>query len=569
MPECEKFGQNLAMSRSLKVGPKHIDRVKLALKRCGFPSVQAFATEMGIAYATASKFFNGKPVDYLNFVEFSEKLGLDWRSIADIEADLPPQTTPETTPQTDNPSTTSATTSTANQLPPTPYENIRRQGLKKEQFIGREEELETLHRLLQQNQQVAITAAIVGMGGVGKTELAIQYGRGHLYTYQGGVCWLPAKNFAPELLKFARPYFFPKDNLDGFSSAEQVRYCWLHWAEGEVLLVVDDVTDYKQQVKPYLPESPRFKVLITTRERLGKPIERLDLNVLQPEAALNLLQALVGAERIEGELDKAKQLCEWLGYLPLGLELVGRYLEQKPDLSLEEMLSRLMAKRLKHKALQKAEDTMTAELGVRDAFELSWERLDENAQMLGCLLSLFALAPIPWSLVESVAAGKDPDVLEDARDDLMRLHLIECIDKDTYSLHQLIRQFLQEKLEESPRSNDQKRAFVAAMAALVMARVAKENRKLPTLEEVKSLAPVMLHLARAAIVLTEFLNYEEFAWLVNTVLFAQTLSADILDYARSTQREWYFIGRDRLGQLIENRKKMGEIWRRKGVFVDF
>ena len=79
MPECEKFAQNLAMSRSQKVGPKHIETVKQARKQCGFPSVNAFATEMGRTPATASKFFNGKPVDFLNFVEFSEKLGLDWQ----------------------------------------------------------------------------------------------------------------------------------------------------------------------------------------------------------------------------------------------------------------------------------------------------------------------------------------------------------------------------------------------------------------------------------------------------------------------------------------------------------
>ena len=42
------------------------------------------------------------------------------------------------------------------------------------------------------------------------------------------------------------------------------------------------------------------------------------------------------------------------------------------------------------------------ERGVAAAFELSWEELTKSAQKLGCLLSLFALAPIPWSLVENI-----------------------------------------------------------------------------------------------------------------------------------------------------------------------
>ncbi len=72
------------MPRSLRVAPKYIKQVKSALKRNSFPSQKALATELGISRATVSKFLNGKPVDYLNFVEISEKLGLDWQAIAGL-----------------------------------------------------------------------------------------------------------------------------------------------------------------------------------------------------------------------------------------------------------------------------------------------------------------------------------------------------------------------------------------------------------------------------------------------------------------------------------------------------
>ncbi|MCC3498358.1 MAG: tetratricopeptide repeat protein [Microcoleus sp. PH2017_15_JOR_U_A] len=72
------------MLRSLRVAPEPIQKVKLALKRKGFPSQQALAREMGMARATISNFVNGKPVDFTIFVEICERLGLDWQEIANI-----------------------------------------------------------------------------------------------------------------------------------------------------------------------------------------------------------------------------------------------------------------------------------------------------------------------------------------------------------------------------------------------------------------------------------------------------------------------------------------------------
>lgn len=215
-------------------------------------------------------------------------------------------------------------------------------------FVGREAELQKLHEILQENNQVVI-AAIAGMGGLGKTELALQYAMAHREIYKGGICWLLAKagDVGIQIVQFARTQLDlkPPEDFDIFA---QVQYCFRLWREGNVLLVLDDVGEY-QQVKPYLPPlSSRFKVLITTRQHLGASIKELSLDVLQPKAALELLKSFFKKtpQRIEQELTVANQLCEWLGYLPLGLELVGRYLARKQDLSFTEMLRRLEKKRL-------------------------------------------------------------------------------------------------------------------------------------------------------------------------------------------------------------------------------
>ncbi|BAY76829.1 NB-ARC domain-containing protein [Nostoc linckia NIES-25] len=401
---------------------------------------------------------------------------------------------------------------------PTFYENIPLSGVV--EFVGREKDLQNLHQLLQENEQVAI-AAVAGMGGVGKTELALQYARNHRETYKGGICWLLGKSgdVGIQVVQFARTVLdlnLP-EGLDVFA---QVQYCWRHWREGDVLLVLDDVGEY-EQVKPYLPSSSsRFKVLITTRQRLGASIKQLSLDVLQPEAALELLKSFLKEtpQRIEQELAVANQLCEWLGYLPLGLELVGRYLKRKPDLSLTEMLQRLEKKRLEQPALVKPEGDMTAQRGVLAAFELSWQELNDDDKQLGCLLSLFAAAPIPWNLVEQCLKDDDTEYLEEIRDDsLLNLHLLQRKGEGIYQLHPLLREFFQYKFTGLDRAEDFKRWFCK-----VMVKVAKEIPQDPTFKQITNVTPNIPHIAEVAKNHIPYISDEDLPWsFIGNVRFYQ------------------------------------------------
>lgn len=265
----------------------------------------------------------------------------------------------------------------------------------------------------------------------------------------------------------------------------------------------DDVTDYAQQVKPYLPpDLPRFKVLLTTRFSFDSTLKQLPLNVLKPLAAMKLLKSLVGRERLNQEAWIARKICKFLGYLPLALELIGRYLDKQPDLSLEKLLKRLERKRLEHEAVAKANPLMRYEYGVAEAIELSWEQLDENAQEVGCYLSLYALADIPL-FVENIEDDEEQESLERALATLTDWHLLQRQGKGIYRLHPLIRQFFQMKLEKLSEADKFKTAFVAKMVD-----VAKRIPQQPTQDLIKQLTPLIPHVAEAANFLTDHIRDE-------------------------------------------------------------
>ncbi|NEO94816.1 MAG: hypothetical protein F6K56_33350 [Moorea sp. SIO3G5] len=362
---------------------------------------------------------------------------------------------------------------------------------------------------MQRNDQVVI-AALEGMGGVGKTALAIQYSLLHLrlQNYPGGICWLEAReaDIGLQLVNFARTDLglTPPDDLE---LPDQVSWCWKHWHEGNTLVVLDDVKNYSE-IKPYLPPQPsQFKVLITTRLKLDLP-GSLYLSVLPDSDAIELLTQLVGEDKVNQELENAQEVCQRLGNLPLGLQLVGRYVKKR-KISLAEMLGRLEKKGLSHGSLIVKENdptwTVTIKRGVEAAFELSWLELSESAQQLGCLLSIFALAPIPWSLVENTVVEEDPEELEDARVELENLHLLQG--EDTYQLHQLIHEFLGNKQNNLSIADEQKSNFCTAMV--------KESSKIPEkpiLEDINKLAPIIPHLAQAATVYQNWLRDEWLIW---------------------------------------------------------
>ncbi|NEN97237.1 MAG: NB-ARC domain-containing protein,Caspase domain-containing protein [Moorea sp. SIO3I7] len=187
-------------------------------------------------------------------------------------------------------------------------------------FVDRHQPLEELHQLLQQNNIVAITD-IIGKGGVGKTELAIQYSWYNLENYPGGCCWLNLQgvDIVTQLSEFAIVNDFPSFKIpENLSIASQLAYCWKKWQPGKVLLVFDNVTDIEQIEKYLPPMGSRFRVLITTRSS-QLPYASIPLGGLPETEALELLAKLLRQEFDQKDLEFAKTLCKKVSFEPLAL----------------------------------------------------------------------------------------------------------------------------------------------------------------------------------------------------------------------------------------------------------
>jgi tetratricopeptide (TPR) repeat protein len=386
--------------------------------------------------------------------------------------------------------------------------------------VGRDDVLTQLDQQLQQNDRVAIST-LTGMGGIGKSELALQYGwqEWPKQTYRGGICWLNVADSDPGLsiLSFAQIHLgltLPKEG----ELVERVRYVWQGWLKNEqdqTLIIFDDVRDY-QQIKDYLPPQAdkRFKVIITTRlKELSAKIQTLHVDILQPEAALDLLRSYVTDGRIDDQLEQANLLCRDLGYLPLALELVARLLRRRTNWTIAKIRAKLTENGLADQSLvinPKFDSEMTAERGVKAAFDLSWQELNNepNAQKLAMYLSLFALAPFPKALIDGLFLEEDEDEVEEwLTDSLVYLNLVKPLGNDWYELHTLIRHYLRDKLEASVVKETAKKAY-----STVMVKVAKNIDQTLTLEDVAILEPLIDHLKIATEELNQWLEDEDLSW---------------------------------------------------------
>ncbi|WP_017325086.1 tetratricopeptide repeat protein [Synechococcus sp. PCC 7336] len=375
------------------------------------------------------------------------------------------------------------------------------------EFVGRSDKLLQLARVLKRELPSSnkMAAAIIGMGGVGKTELAWQYARRYSYLYPGGTCWLQARSadLGAQIVEFAIIALdineFPEQIN---SSIAQAQWCWKHWhRRGKVLLIFDDVSDYAA-IQPYLPGlNPKFQILMTSRQELGPSFISINLDPLHEKSALHLLNTLAGHELITKQPRLSRDVCQRLGYLPLAIELVGQYLRQCPDRW--EEIQESLQESLLNSALSVPMDGNPKQETIWEIFNLSWVELSEEIQELCMFLSAFAAAPIEWDLLEECFPEIEPRQLKDFRDfKLCKFNLLQRISENKYQLHNLVRDFIKKKLAESEENENQ----IKARVCQVIAERAKQIPERPIREDISQLSSLVAHLSEVSSYLFEWLD---------------------------------------------------------------
>ena len=304
-------------------------------------------------------------------------------------------------------------------------------------FTGREGEVRELVALLSGGVAGATISAIGGMGGVGKTTLAVHvahrvvehYPDGQIVVEMGGTSEQPLTPV--EAMGRVIHTFQPELRLP--DDPNEVAPLYRTILEGRRVLLLLDNAANSAQVRPLVVPAG-CGLVVTSRHNISLPgLRHFDLDALPEKKARKLLRTIVGRRRATGEeLGRVVGLC---GRLPLALRVAGDFLVVHPDWSAGEYAQALADERERLARLKHEDLDVGAALGL-SAAQLVRERADLAARWQ--MLSVF---PAPFERTAAAAVWGVEE--EEARDGLSELAARSLVlyegESGMYRLHDLMR----------------------------------------------------------------------------------------------------------------------------------
>ncbi|MEV1082000.1 BTAD domain-containing putative transcriptional regulator [Streptomyces sp. NPDC050211] len=322
-------------------------------------------------------------------------------------------------------------------------------------FVGRERELRQITASARKQGQRTRIVALDGMGGSGKTSLAVRAAHQLADEFPDGQLYIDLRGHTPDeqpvttataleiLLRDARvPEERIPDDLPGRAAV------WQSELSGKRMLILLDNAVDVAVVIGLLPRSPGCLVIVTSRARLLDldGAKWISIGVMAPEESTSLVAEVLGAERTAAEPPEAAELVRLCGHLPLALRIAAARLRNRPSWSLRYMVERLRDE------TYKLDELNSGERGVATTLRLSYQGLTADCRSAFLLLSFHPGRAVD---VFSAAAllGLDVRETEDRLEKLLDAHLLQQPEVGLYVYHDLVRSFARSLDDRMPTKN--------------------------------------------------------------------------------------------------------------------
>jgi len=310
-------------------------------------------------------------------------------------------------------------------------------------FTGRTAELTDLSTALASRSAGPALRVITGIGGVGKTALALHWLNENRRHFPDGAFHLDLQAFAP-----SGP-LRPEEALDHMlrslgvdperipAKRSEMAAMFRSATAGKSLVLLLDDAASADQVRPLLPGAGRSVVVVTSRNRLTGLVAEgaafVPLAALDRAVALRLLAALVSGERVQAESDRAHELADLCAGLPLAICIGAAQLALRPHWLLEHLISRLTDIRTRLDRLSVRND-----LSVQVVLDMSYQALSPEAARAYRRLGLHPGDEFPLG-VAAAALDTTVDAANDLVEELVDGSLLDEVGQDRFRFHDLVR----------------------------------------------------------------------------------------------------------------------------------
>ncbi|MCP4217961.1 MAG: hypothetical protein GY765_25180, partial [bacterium] len=325
-------------------------------------------------------------------------------------------------------------------------------------MVGREEVLQKVHDQLSAGKRTAIghTAAFQGLGGLGKTQLAVEFAHRFRSQYSGGVIWIQADaDIDAQLIRLAKEAQWIAPETE---HAVILQVAKRHLNEITDCLVVFDNVESREDIEPYLPKAEATTHLLLTSRTPQRGFQPIDIDLLDETLSLELLLKESRRERetlAADELEAAQKIAVSFAGLPLAIEIAGAYLSHIPACSFANYQA-MMDTNLKAAMNGDFFDGFTRhESNLFVTLQVS-RGLLEKAPLLEDILDILAWSGNTFMGISLLAAilDKKEGELYHALGLGVTLHLLQkAPEADRYDIHRLVRSVRREKSPISERED--------------------------------------------------------------------------------------------------------------------